>query len=386
MKPSLPFAPLAAFYFCYFAFFGLFSPFWGLYLESLSFSAWQISLLMSLSTLARIAAPGLWGWLADHLRRRRPIVIGTSIVSAAAFAMVGLSPVFWWMFAFLALSHFFWAAALPLVEASSAHLTRATPGRYSRIRLWGSVGFVVTSVAGGYLFDWLSIAIMPWVVTATLVLIVFAALAVPDVVPERATDSPGPIMATLRQPVVLALFACCFLMAYAHGPYYVFYSIALKNAGYARDSIGWLWAIGVMAEVAAFWFMPRLMRSASAERLMRVSLLAAVARFALLALALETAALAVLAQLLHGLTFGVHHAAAVALLHRYFAPAHQARAQGFYIIAGFGLGGSSGGLISGLLWPMGGALAVFGMSTLAALGGVILALLFLRSVKQSAAV
>ncbi|MGL6070750.1 MFS transporter [Craterilacuibacter sp.] len=378
MNSPAPLAPLAAFYFCYFVFFGLFSPFWGLYLESLAFSPWQISLLMSLSTLARIVAPGLWGWLADHLRRRRSIVIATSIASAAAFAMVGLSPAFWWMFVFLALSHFFWAAALPLVEASSAHLTRDTPGHYSRIRVWGSFGFVLMAIGGGYLFDALSIALLPWLVTATLVLIALSALAVPEVVPERQDGGHPPIADTLRQPLVLALFACCFLMAFAHGPYYVFYSIALKGAGYARDSIGWLWAIGVMAEVAVFWCMPWLMRRVSAERLMLASLLAAVLRFALLAVALEVTALAVLAQLLHGLTFGVHHAAAVALLHRYFAPAHQARAQGFYIMAGFGLGGSSGGLLSGLLWPMGGALTVFGISALAACAGVLLALMFLR--------
>ena len=80
--------PFAAFYFSYFAFQGLFGPFWGLYLESLSFSTVQISVLMALSTLARIVAPGLWGWLADRRGRRRSIILSTSLLSALAGAVI----------------------------------------------------------------------------------------------------------------------------------------------------------------------------------------------------------------------------------------------------------------------------------------------------------
>jgi len=376
MPPSL--RPFAVFYFAYFAFQGLFGPFWGLYLESLSFSALQISVLMALSTLARIVAPGFWGWLADRQGRRRAIIISTSLCSALAFALVGMGQGFWWIFLSLAVSHFFWAGALPLVEASTAYLTRAQPGRYSRVRVWGSIGFVCLSTVGGYVLDLIHLANLPWALLLLLVLIVLAGWRVPDVASRRQQAEAAPIWHTLRQPKVLALFACCFLMAYAHGPYYTFYSIGLRHAGYDKGAIGLLWSVGVISEILVFLLMPRIMGRFSLERLMLASLLTAVLRFVLIACVVEHPALAVLAQSMHALTFGLHHATSVGLIHRLFAEQHQGRAQGLYIIASFGVGGSSGGLVGGLLWPHGGMLITFGMSVLAALLGVLVCLRWMQ--------
>ncbi|BBF86077.1 nucleoside:H+ symporter, major facilitator superfamily [Aquitalea magnusonii] len=374
--PSL--RPFALFYFAYFAFQGLFGPFWGLYLESLSFSALQISVLMALSTLARIVAPGFWGWLADRQGRRRAIIISTSLCSALAFALVGLGNGFWWIFTSLAVSHFFWAGALPLVEASTAYLTRAQPGRYSRVRVWGSIGFVCLSMVGGYVLDLIHLANLPWALLLLLACIVLAGWFVPDVSNPRHHQAAGPIWQTLRQPRVLALFACCFLMAYAHGPYYTFYSIGLRHAGYDKGAIGLLWSVGVISEILVFLLMPRIMGRFALERLMLASLLTAVLRFVLIACAVEQPVLAVLAQSMHALTFGLHHATSVGLIHRLFAQQHQGRAQGLYIIASFGVGGSSGGLVGGLLWPHGGMLPTFGMSVVAAALGVLVCLRWLR--------
>lgn len=376
--PPISLTPFAAFYFCYFAFQGLFNPFWGLYLESLSFSALQISVLMSLSTLARIVAPGFWGWMADRSGRRRRIIVATSLLSAALFAPLGWGQGFWWVFSCLALSHFFWAAALPLVEASTAELTRASPGRYSRVRVWGSLGFVALSVAGGYLLEWLPLSSLPWVLTGLLVVVLLAASRVPELPMERRAHGGSSLLATLRQPRVRTLFACCFLMAFAMGPYYVFYSIALKDVGYPRGFTGWLWAVGVISEILVFVAMPRIMGRFSLERLMLASLAAGVLRFALIALVLAQPALAFVAQTLHALTFGLHHAVSIALIHRFFAPEHQGRAQGLYVIASFGVGGSLGGLLGGVLWGVGGATLTFGASALVSALGMLVCLRGLR--------
>ena len=371
--------PFAAFYFSYFAFQGLFGPFWGLYLESLAFSTVQISVLMALSTLARIVAPGLWGWLADRRGRRRSIILSTSLLSALAFAFVGLDNGFWWVFVSLAVSHFFWAAALPLVEASTAHLTRATPGRYSRVRVWGSIGFVTLSLVGGALLELIGLRNLPWAVLALLLLIALAAWFVPEVAAAPRSAMRQSIAGTLRRPQVLALFACCFLLAFGMGPYYTFYSIGLQQAGYGKSAIGWLWSVGVICEIGIFLLMPRLMARFALEQLMLASLLVTALRFVLIALLLAQPAVAVFAQTLHAFTFGVHHAAAVGLIHRYFSEQHQARGQGLYVIASFGVGGSAGGLLGGVLWPHGGVTLTFAVSALVTLIGVLVCWRWLRT-------
>ncbi|MFC3531963.1 MFS transporter [Vogesella facilis] len=373
-----PLAALAAFYFSYFAFQGLFGPFWSLYLESLSFSPLDISILMSLSTLARIVSPVFWGWLADRSGKRRAIIFWTSLAAAVSFVLVAWQSAFWGMFAALALGFFFWAAALPLAEASTSQLTRSQPGRYSRVRVWGSIGFVCLASTGGYLLEWVSLASLPWLLCVLLGLVVLAGWTVPEVAPEKRSRQQESMLATLRQPRVLALFACCFLLAFGMGPYYNFYSLGLKEAGYDTAATGWLWSVGVIAEIVVFWQMPRIMARFSLERLMLASLLVSALRFALIASLLAVPALAVLAQLGHAFTFGVHHAAAVGLIHRYFSAQQQARGQGLYTVASFGIGGSLGGLLGGALWQHGGVALTFGISSAAALLGVVVCLKWLR--------
>nr|MBP8163156.1 MFS transporter [Propionivibrio sp.] len=65
-----PYWRLSAYYFFYFAFLGVFSPYFGLYLQSRSFSAWDIGLLMSQMQLMRLFGPYVWGALADRLGKR----------------------------------------------------------------------------------------------------------------------------------------------------------------------------------------------------------------------------------------------------------------------------------------------------------------------------
>jgi PPP family 3-phenylpropionic acid transporter len=71
---ALPYWRLSAYYFFYFAFVGAFSPYFGLYLSSIGFTAADIAVVMSLMQVMRILAPSLWGWLADRIGARTPII------------------------------------------------------------------------------------------------------------------------------------------------------------------------------------------------------------------------------------------------------------------------------------------------------------------------
>ena len=86
-RPVLQSLPLANFYFWYFAFVGVFGTYFALYLQSLGFAAAQIALLLSLQQLVRIASPFLWGWVADRLRRRMPVIRATLLLATLLFSL-----------------------------------------------------------------------------------------------------------------------------------------------------------------------------------------------------------------------------------------------------------------------------------------------------------
>jgi len=373
---SKPLLAIAGFYFCYFAFNGLFSPYWGLYLASLTFPAWQIGILTSLTQINRIYAPTLWGWLSDHTGRRQTILRVAGLGGVVFFIPLLLTQSFGYLFVAVLIASFFWSAALPLVEATTMSLLKGDSGAYSRLRLWGSVGFVCATLGAGYLIEARGIGILPWAVIA-----IMASLAVhswqvpsPPATGQRQVAQTS-FNAVLAKIEVRALLVVCFLMAFAHGAYYSFYSIYIAEQGYGQSLIGGLWSIGVLAEIVVFALMPKLTRRFALRTLFLFGLAIAALRFNLIAFGAGSLVLLMLAQLAHAFTFGSHHAVTMNYIHRYFAGAHQARGQALYIAVSFGLGGSLGGILTGLAWERLGGAYLFALSGLIALLGFLLAYL-----------
>jgi len=177
-----------------------------------------------------------------------------------------------------------------------------------------------------------------------------------------------------RRPEVLAFFAACMCMSVAHGAMYAFYSIYLEAAGYSKSTIGALWTLGVVAEVAVFLWLPRLMQRWSLRALLIASFACAAIRFAAIGAAVEWLAVLAAAQLLHAATFGSFHAASIAAVHRLFSGRIEARGQALYSSLTYGLGGAAGTLLAGWSWEALGASSSFAISALfGALGGLLVA-------------
>ncbi|KAB2921936.1 MAG: MFS transporter [Dechloromonas sp.] len=368
----LPYWRLSGYYFFYFAFIGAFSPYFGLYLQSLNFSAWDIGLLMSQMQLMRMFGPNLWGWLADHYGRRMQI-----IRLAGAIALAGFTAFFWLdrlgsMLLAMAVLAFFWSAALPLVETLTFDHLREERGRYSRIRLWGSIGFIVAVMGTGAVLDLVPPVGVLWVCWGILLGILVFGMYLPESVAVAHARAGVPITDILRQPRVAALMAACFAMSAAHGAFYVFYSIHLAGHGYSRTEIGMLWSLGVLAEIAVFLAMGGLARRFSLRSILLACFAVAVLRFLLMGWGVEWVSAMILAQLMHGLTFGAYHASAIAAVNAWFPRHAQGRGQALYSSLSFGAGGLLGALISGWSWDAWGAGWTFSVGSLFGLTGLLL--------------
>jgi PPP family 3-phenylpropionic acid transporter len=368
---ALPYWRLSGYYFFYFAFIGAFSPYFGLYLQSLSFSAWDIGLLMSQMQLMRLFAPYLWGALADRLAQRVAVVRLAGLLSLLGFSTFFVVSGFVPMLMAMALLAFFWSAALPLVETLTFDHLRAEPARYSRIRLWGSIGFIAAVMGTGALLDSVPLPGLLWVIVGTLGGILVYAWAVPEALPSESAEAHPPVATIIRQARVRALFAACFAMSAAHGALYVFYSIHLSDHHYSKFLVGCLWSLGVVAEIVVFFFMAGLSRRFGLRNLLLVSFSAAVLRFLLIAWGADWLSVMIFAQLLHGLTFGAYHAAAIAAVNRWFPGRCQARGQALYSSLSFGAGGLVGSLLSGWTWGAWGAAPTYAISSAFALVGLV---------------
>lgn len=367
--PMDPLGRLASWYFFYFAFVGAFSPYFTLYLQDSGFTAWDIGVLMSMPQVMRLLAPNLWGWLADRIGRRAAIVQVAAFCSALGFAIFFFTRDYAPMLVAMALVWFFWSAALPLVEAMTLDKLVGQTDRYSRIRVWGSVGFICSVMGIGALLDRLPISSLLWACQIILLCLLVSAMSLDESKVDVCRTAP-PLRGTLRRPEVLALLAACFFMSMAHGPLYIFFSIHLVDHGYGKTAVGLYWSLGVVAEIFVFIYMPRLMRRFSLRAILLASFALAVLRFLMIGWYADSPVLLFLAQILHGATFGAYHVGAVAVLSRWFPPQQQARMQGLYGSISFGAGGMLGGLVSGEAWGSLGAGMTYTLASLFAACGL----------------
>ncbi|MEY6433812.1 MFS transporter [Thioalkalicoccus limnaeus] len=358
----MPYWRLASYYFFYFGSLGALVPYWGLYLQERGFSPLAIGQLVAILMATKIVAPNLWGWLADRRGYRMPIVRLATLLSTICFTAIFVADGFVEMALVMVLFSFFWNASLPQVEAVTFSHLGERVNRYASIRLWGSIGFILSVGLLGLGLQHLGTSVVPMVVLVLYCGIWVSSLLVPEG-PMRWGETPSPsVMALLRRPEILAFLATGLLMQMSHGAYYAFYSIHLKAAGYATPVVGALWAWAVVVEVLVFLVMHRLLEAFGARRVLLASVALAVLRWLLIAGFTDLIAVQVLAQAMHAATFGAFHAAAIHLAYHYFPGRTQGRGQALYNSLSFGAGGAAGALLCGYLWSAFGAAPTFAVS------------------------
>ncbi len=355
----MPYWRLSGFYFFYFASLGALIPYWGVYLKSLGYNAAAIGSMVAVILATKIVSPNIWGWIADHTGKRMMIVRLGGLFSLLAFAGVFLTSQYWWLMAVMMVFSFFWNATLPQFEATTFNHLGENVHRYSAVRLWGSVGFIVAVWLVGQQLEGSRIAYLPMVLLGLFASIWFSSLLVPEEAAAHQALTHEPLRQVLSRPEVVGLLLVCFLMQMGHGPYYTFYSIYLQDYDYSLAFIGFLWALGVFAEVLIFMRMHRLVPRFGLKRLLLTSLLLAALRWVLIALFPTSTPILVLAQTLHAASFGLYHAVAIQLIHTYFVGRHQGKGQALYSSVSFGAGGAIGSLYAGYSWDVFGSSLTF---------------------------
>ena len=383
---KVPYWRLSSFYFFYFALLGCISPYWALYLDGRGFSAVEIGELMALFGLVRVLAPNVWGALGDYTGRRMALLRLGCGICFVIFANI------FWVSGFVSMAllmvgyGFFWAAVLPQFEVVTLNYLKERTDDYSRIRIWGSIGFVVAVLILGLLFDFISLLNLPVFMLVLLLAILISSLAVKGEKKAVYEEAGEGFMALLLRPSVIAFLLAAFLMQLSHGAYYTFFSLFLQGHGYTNSWIGFLWALGVLAEVIIFLVIHRMFRWVSYKTVLLVSLLLAVVRWYVTAHFADVLWLLILAQLTHAATFGAMHSVSMHYIHKYFKGRHQGQGQALFSSLTYGAGGALGAYVSGQIWMQDFGVTMFEWAAISALAGVLVVAVFVPAEKTDKAV
>lgn len=371
-------ARLAGFYFSYYGTVGAFMAYWSPYLLARGFSATDMGVAYALMGLSRATVPIAWGWWADRRGERMTMIRYAALASLLIFAAIplveGVAPIMALMLAYT----LFWNALLPQFEVVALNHLRDGGGDYPRVRLWGSVGFVVAVLGVGALLDWWGIRWEPWIVAVLFAGMAATAWMVPDhraapVHSAAAPPAPVSLLSVLRRPEVLGLLVVCLCSQLSFAPYYNFFTVFLERHGYSRSFAGQLWALAVIAEIVMFIYAGRMLPRVGARRLMLMALAATALRWLLTGLLVDSLVALLFAQLLHAISFGGYHLMAMHYIQRLFPIGLHGRGQAIYNSVAYGIGGSIGSLCSGYLWDATSPELLFVLAAGVAAAGAVVA-------------
>lgn len=363
-NPLLPFAALSA---SYFAHIGFFNPYLPLWLKELGLSITLIGLLTAVQAATRVLAPYAWGWLSDHTGERVKLL--RFCAGAALLFSWGLmfDLGVWGLGWVLLLMFIHTSAMMPLSEAALAQWVSRDGAfdtrRYGRVRLWGSLGFLVTVFVAGVWFEHQSMHSFPAWTIGSLLLLNLSVWWLPhqrEAVHHEAARPP--VWLVFKQRQVQLFFATVSFHVLSHIGIYVFFSLYLDALGYSKTMIGVLWAVSVAAEIVWFFTQSRWLPKLSLPTWLLVCAAAMLVRMVLTTWMADVLLALLLAQLLHALTFATHHTVSIALLSHHFPGRLRGRGQALYASIGYGVPGVLGALGGGALSDALGFSAVYACS------------------------
>ncbi|HEP1044005.1 TPA: 3-phenylpropionate MFS transporter [Serratia marcescens] len=305
---------LALSYFTYFFSYGIFLPFWGVWLKGEGIAPETIGMLLGAGLVARFLGSLL---IAPRVKDPSHLVSALRLLAllTLAFAVGFCFGNGWgWLMLVIAGFNLFFSPLVPLTDALAGTWQKQIRMDYGRVRLWGSLAFVIGSALTGQL-------VAVWGHNAILYSLIFSVLAMllgmllkPSVMPQGEarthSDTERSLWALLKEGPVWRFLLCVTLLQGAHAGYYSFGSIYWQEAGYSASTIGYLWSLGVVAEVIIFASSNVLFRRWNARNLLLLSACCGVLRWSLMAYSTELGWL-LLIQILHCGTFTVCHLAAM---------------------------------------------------------------------------
>jgi PPP family 3-phenylpropionic acid transporter len=384
LSPLVSFAALSA---SYFSHIGFFNPYLSLWLKDQGMTLWIIGLMGSMQSLSRIIAPYLWGWLSDHTGQRVLL-----LRASAALALVGSLGMNFhelpWLVGMLFFMFLNTSGMMPMTEAALSHWVSVggvfDTHRYGRVRLFGSIGFLLTVCFAGAWFERYGMVDFPICTTLTLLALNISVWALPNVKESvHVSGHQNSVVRELFKAHNAWFFATMFFHVLSHMCIYFYLSLYLDHLGYSKTMIGLLWGVGVVVEIAAFYTQSRWIHRFSISQWLMICCACMVLRMAMTSYCSEWLLVLFLAQALHGITFAVQHTVSISWLSIYFSGRLRGRGQALYSIVGYGATGVIGSASGAWLSEKYGLQSLFTISLVLAFIGFICANMLNFQIKKS---
>lgn len=375
------FLKLSSVYTSFFIYLGIMTPFWAMWLKSRGLTPSEIGIIIAVPYLVKIIIAPLVSQAADKRGEYwRPLVLSvliSVIVSVFYFYAAG----FWSLLLITLIVNLAMPAVLPLMETITVGQSAKHNLNYGHIRSFGSAAFIVASVLLGIFLKSNSIDYVLWFFYGSMVLLLISVLMLPrgnkKTPIEQSAEVASPIKHLLGNGDFVWFLLIVGLLQMSHGVYYSMGSIYWQENGIGEDVIGFLWAVGVIAEILFFIYFHKVINKYPLSVIFGVIGLFGAIRWATMAMTVSLPILFIV-QIIHGLTFGASHLAAIHYLSSRVEKGYAASSQSLYSALPLGLGLGLSTYIGGVIYEYYASGAYFFMALLCAIAFLLSLVRFYR--------
>ena len=332
--------PLALYYFFYFALVGVYVIFMPKVLLEFDYTKAQVGIIYAAAPFMRFLIPFVFRRFITLDHRIFVISLVISLLGTVLFLLTIEN--FW---SYLIANLLFGAAmgiSLPYVETIALHTL--SKSRYGKVRLYGSIGFMVIALWLGKVLSSPYEALY-YLISMTFLTLIFGATIIyydQDTTMETTEDQEP--FSLLRYPW---FWVSVFLMQVSFGGFYNFFTIYETAHGISLEMTSWMWSFGVLCEIAMLYFQGPLLRR-NLLTILEMAVFVTVLRWLLLYLFPDSVTITFASQALHAVSFALYHTAAISYVFTIYT--QKKLAQQFFLGIAFGLGGSLGALLAGQIY------------------------------------
>jgi MFS transporter, PPP family, 3-phenylpropionic acid transporter len=358
-----------------FLIYGVQVTYYPVWLSSRGLRAEEIGLITAMPIFMRTLLTPMIAAYADSRGNHRAVIIAMSLAGVAMTGIISQCTTFMSLLLTSVPFAIVVASIMPLTETIAVTGVRGAGHDYGRMRLWGSLTFLVATIVSGLLFDAYGAGVGIWILVAACVATAIASLLLPKPVPEANEVHPEssrgepsvPALQLLTMPVFAAFLLAIGAIHGAHAAFYTFGALHFKSLGFSGATFGWLWAVSVLVEIGVFAYSKPLIARFGATQLIIAAGVASIIRWGGMSLN-PSLGVVTLLQVLHGLTYGAGHLGAIHFIARAVPTVGAGTAQALYSAIGSGFITGLATLASGYLYPVLGGQTFLAMGALAGVG------------------
>lgn len=360
----------AAYYFFYYGAVGCYIPYLNLYFEHTGLTGTPIGLLGAIAPLILLFAGPLWGAFGDRFRVHRYLLPLATFGPIVPTLLMPLTAQFVWLATLVALASFFAAPIASLIDSAVLELTENTAHSYGTVRLWGSVGYSLTSWIMGYVIEAFGLNWLFYGYAALLLLSIACAVQLPARRSTWQTSFGSSLRQLLAQPALVLFLGMAFLVGMNLSATVTFFPLHLQVLGGGAVLIGIGNALGAVSELPVMFYSQQIFRRLSVRGSLILACLIFALRWELMALTTSPYIFAV-ANLLHGLTYGLFIVSGVAYVNEHTPSGLSATAQSLFIATTFGIGSAVGASVGGGVYEAFGGSGLYHAVALTAMMSVL---------------